>query len=416
MRSGSMSLLELVDDTVAVGGGFAIGEAGHPFGLGLLVASADLIDDFLLDATAGGADALANGIDDGAEGQLGVGEHGEIDLVGLVEIGGVGVDVNDADALRDGTAVGAVGLTEGIADGKDDVGFAVHVESRAGGVASAGIDAAAQGQRMIFGEDALAHDGGGHGHGEHLGQLANLVGGAGAHGATAGVEDGQAGVDEHVGGALDLGVGWAGLAGSAHRGVGENGLVGLGGENVLVHLENHRAGGAGTQGGEGAAHDLGNILDTSEGAPPLAEAVEDAGGDLLLPLLAEVPHGVLAHEKQHGNVVGVAAGDAGEAVGGAGPGAGHGDADLAGGAGIAVGDLNAEALVAGGKGPDVGSAQGAPEGGQAAAGESGYVTYSFLFQGPDNGFGSTHGCTSFGWETARDPKNDGIATSLRSSQ
>ena len=260
--------------------------------------------------------------------------------------------------------------------------------ARAGGVAGAGIDAAAQGQRMIFGEDALAHDGGRHGHGEHLGQLANLVGGAGAHGATAGVQDGEARVDQHVGGALDLGVGGAGLAGGPDRGIGEDGLVGLGGENVLVHLEHHRAGRTGTEGGEGTAHDLGNVLDPGEGATPLAEAVEDAGRDLLLPLLAEVPHGVLAHEEQHGDVIGVAAGDAGEAVGGAGPGAGHGDADVAGGAGVAVGDFDAEALVAGGKGTDRRGPQRAPEGVQAAAGESGYVTYSFLFQGPDNGFGS----------------------------
>ena len=109
------------------------------------MAGADLVDDLLFHAPAIGTDALADGADDGAEGQLGIGQHWEIHLVGLVEVGGVGVDVNDADALRDGTAVGAVGLAEGIADGEDDVGFAVHVESRAGGVASAGIDAAAQG-------------------------------------------------------------------------------------------------------------------------------------------------------------------------------------------------------------------------------------------------------------------------------
>ena len=137
-------LLELVDDTVAVGGGFAIGKPGHPFGFGLLVASADLIDDFLLDATAGRADALAHSVDDGAEGQLGVGEHGEIDLVGLVEISGVGVDVDDADTLRDGPAVGAVGLTERVPDSQDDVGLTVDLDGGAGGVAAAGIDAAAQ--------------------------------------------------------------------------------------------------------------------------------------------------------------------------------------------------------------------------------------------------------------------------------
>ena len=73
---GVDELLELVDDAVAVGGSFGIGEAGHPLGLGLLVAGADLVDDFLLHAAAAGADALADGADDGAEGQLGVGEHG----------------------------------------------------------------------------------------------------------------------------------------------------------------------------------------------------------------------------------------------------------------------------------------------------------------------------------------------------
>ena len=112
----------------------------------------------------------------------------------------------------------------------------------AGGVATAGIDAAAQGQGVIFGEDALAHDGSGNGHGEHLGEFADLVGGAGAEGATAGVEDGEAGVDQHVGGALDLGVGGAGLAGGADRGVGEDGLVGLGGEDILVHFQDDRTG------------------------------------------------------------------------------------------------------------------------------------------------------------------------------
>ena len=107
---------------------------------------------------------------------------------------------------------------------------------------------------------------------------------------------------------------------------------------------------------------------------------------------------MLAHEEQDGDVVGVAAGDASQAVGCAGSGAGHGDADLTGGAGVAVGDLDAEAFVAGGEGADAGGAQGTPEGVQATAGESGYVAYSFLFEGFDDGFGSTHGYTSLSAE------------------
>ena len=205
---------------------------------------------------------------------------------------------------------------------------------------------------MIFGEDALAHDGGCHGHGKHFGQLHDFLGGAGGHCAAAGVEDGEAGVDQQIRRALNLGVGGTGLAGRAHRGVGEHGVIGLGGHDVLGHFEDDRAGRPGAQGGEGAAHDLGDVLDAGEGAPPLAEAVKDAGGYFLLPFLAQVAQGMLAHEEQHGDVVGVAAGDAGETVGGAGAGAGHGDADLAGGAGVTVGNLNAQAFVAGGEGPD----------------------------------------------------------------
>ena len=102
---------------------------------------------------------------------------------------------------------------------------------------------------MIFGEDALAHDGGGDGHGEHFGQLQHLLGGAGGHGAATSVEDGQVGVDEQIGGALHVGVGGAGLAGSPDRGIGQRGVVSLGSENVLVHFEHDRARGTGAEGG-----------------------------------------------------------------------------------------------------------------------------------------------------------------------
>ena len=142
------------------------------------------------------------------------------------------------------------------------------------------------------------------------------------------------------------------------------------------------------------AHHLGNVLNPGEGAAPFAQTVEDAGGYFLLPLLAQVPHGVLPHQQQHRDVVGVTAGNGGEAVGGAGAGAGHGDAHLSGGPGIAVSDFDAQAFVASGEGSNVRLAERAPERGEATAGEPGYVTYAFLFEGFDDGFGSTHGNTS----------------------
>ena len=143
---GIDELLQLVDDAVTVGRGLAVGEPGHPFGLVLLVASADLIDDFLLDAASVRTDALTDGVDDGAQGELGVGEHREVDLVGLIEVRGVGVDVDYADPCRDRPAVGAVGLAEGVADGEDDIGFPVNLDGRTGGITAAGIDATAEGK------------------------------------------------------------------------------------------------------------------------------------------------------------------------------------------------------------------------------------------------------------------------------
>ena len=145
---------------------------------------------------------------------------------------------------------------------------------------------------------------------------------------------------------------------------------------------------------------MGNILDASKGAPPLAQAVKDAGGYFLLPFLAQVAEGMLPHQQQHGDIVGVAAGDGGKAVGGAGAGAGHGDAYCAGSAGVAVGDFHAETLVARRKGADgSGLAQRPPQRGQTAAGEPGYVTHPFQFQGFDYGFGATHNgsSSSAGW-------------------
>ena len=315
---GVNGLVQLVDDAVAVGGGCRVVEAGAPFVLVLFVALADFIYDFRLDAAGIRPQAFPHGVDDGAQGQFGVGQHWEVDLVGFVEVGGVGVDVDDADAIGYGAAVGAVGLAEGVAHGQHHIGFAVDLEGGAGGVAAAGIDAAAEGQGVIFGEGALAHNGGGHGHRQEFGQFQHFIGGAGAHGPAAGVEDGQFGVEQQVGGALHIGIGGAGFARSADGGVGQGGVIGFGGQDILGHFQHYRAGRAGAEGGESAAHYPGDVLDAGEGAAPFAEAVKDAGRDFLLPFLAQVAEGVLAHQQEDGDVVGVAAGDGGEAVGGAG--------------------------------------------------------------------------------------------------
>ena len=117
-----------------------------------------------------------------------------------------------------------------------------------------------------------------------------------------------------------------------------------------------------TKGGEGAAHDGGNLLDAADGASPLDEAVEDAEGDLLLYAHAHAAQGVLAREQKDGDVVGEGAGDARQGVGSARARAAHSHADLACGPGIAVGDLDSLPLVAGREGCYGRVTQGRPEG------------------------------------------------------
>ena len=222
-------LIKLVDDAVAVGWSFRVVEAGHPFQVVLGVALPDFGGDFRFDAPGIRPDPLAHGVNDGAEGQLGVGQYRQVDLVGLVQVGRVGIDMDDADAVGDWASVGAVGLPEGVADRQNHVGLAVDLQRGAGSIAAAGIDAAAQGEGVIFRENAFPHNGGGHGHGEQFRQLHYFGCGAGAHGAAAGVQDGEVGVSQQMGGALHIGIGRPGFAGRTYRSVSQNGVVCFGG-------------------------------------------------------------------------------------------------------------------------------------------------------------------------------------------
>ena len=253
---------------------------------------------------------------------------------------------------------------------------------------------------MLLRENALAHNRRGHGHGQQFRQLQHFIRRPGAHGAAARVQDGIAGVDQQLGGLLHIGIGRPGLARRPHRRVRQYGFIRLGGQHILRHFQYHRAGRAGTQRRKSAPQHLRNILDARKSAAPLAQAVKDAGRHFLLPFLPQVAERMLPHQQQDGDVVGIAAGDGGQAVSSARPGAGHGDAHLAGGAGVAVGDFHAQPLVPRRKWSDAGRlAQRPPQRRQTAAGEPGYVTHPFLFQGFDHSFGATHNgpSSSLGW-------------------
>ena len=100
---------------------------------------------------------------------------------------------------------------------------------------------------------------------------------------------------------------------------------------------------------------------------------------------------MLSHEQEHGHVVGIAIGDAGQGVGGPRSCAGHGYPYLTGSPSVSVGDLYAQAFVTGGKRPDGGGVpQRLPERGQASSRKTRDIFDSFLLQGSDHCLGAIH--------------------------
>ena len=80
---------------------------------------------------------------------------------------------------------------------------------------------------------------------------------------------------------------------------------------------------------------------------PFHQAVKDGGRNFLLYLLSHAAKGVLSHEQEYGDVIGIAPGYTGQGVGGSGAGARHGHSHFARGARIAVSNLDSQPFMPG---------------------------------------------------------------------
>src|SRR5699024_7911200 len=122
-------------------------------------------------------------------------------------------------------------------------------------------------------------------------------------------------------------------------------LGGLGGD-VLDDIDEHRAGTAAPGDGEGLADNVGQLVDVPDHVVALGNRHGDAGNiDLLEGVLADEVLTDVARHKYHRRGIHIGRSDAGSQVGAAGTRGSEADADLAGGAGIAVGGVGRAQLV-----------------------------------------------------------------------
>ena len=299
-------------------------------------------------AVIAGLDAGVDGVEEGFD----VGVDGDVGGLVLVDLGGVDIDVDDAPVLAELGDLAGDAVVEPDADGEQQVGLVDRV---------VGVDRAvhaehAEGQVVVAGHGAEALEGHGDGDLGFLGELAELAVGAGGDDTAAAVDDGLAGALDGGEGHVDLdGVGRGGqvVAGEVHRGV----EVGVGDEGVLDVLGDVDEDGAGAAGGgdvEGFLDDAGDVAGVLDQVVVLGDGATDLDhGGFLEGVGADDLRGNLAGDGDDGEAVELGVGQAGDEVQRAWAGGGHGDAGLAGGAGVAFGGEDAALFVAGQDGADL---------------------------------------------------------------
>ena len=125
-----------------------------------------------------------------AESGFGVAFDGDVDLDHFVELGSVDVDVDEFGVAAKHVGFADDAVVEAGADVEDEVGFADGFV----GVGGAVHAEHAEGERVGFGEDAFAEEGGGNGAAEGFGEHEKFFVGAGDHGTLAGEDDGAFGL------------------------------------------------------------------------------------------------------------------------------------------------------------------------------------------------------------------------------
>ena len=201
--------------------------------------------------------------------------------------------------------------------------------------------------RVAVGERAAGHQRGDDRHPGHLGEHPQLLGGAGADHAAADVQHRAPRLEDQPGGLADLlGVRAGHRAVAGQHQLGRPAERGLRLHRVLGHVDQHRAGTAGRGDverlGDGP-RDVGGVGDQEVVLGDRHRDAADVG--LLEGVGADRGAGDLAGDRDHRHRVHVGVGDRGDQVGRARPAGRHADADLAGGAGVALGRVAGALLV-----------------------------------------------------------------------
>ncbi len=313
---------------------------------------------------------------------------GRLDV--LADLGRVDVDVDDALGLRrEGRELAGDAVVEARPDGDQQVAL---VDGVVGGHGAVHAEHAER-ERMPAREAAQAHERRGDRRLEELGQGAQLVGGAGADHAAADVEHRPLGLEQRASGRPDL----LDVALERRLVARQLGPVGppvgdlgeLGGDRDVDH---DRAGTAGRGDVERLVDDLRDVGRPVHEVRVLDDRQGDAGDvGLLKGVGADQVVLDLAGDGDQRDGVEVGVGDAGHEVGGAGAARGQADADLAGGARVAVGGVHRALLVAHEHVTQLGSVvQRVVERDHHPAGKAEQGVAAFGFERSDDGLRALH--------------------------
>ena len=304
----------------------------------LLLPRADLFlprrEAFLPRERLAGGDVFA----DGDQRVAAVAHHGNAHVDVLVDGRGVDVDVNDGGLGRKRGEASGHAVVETNAHGDQEIGVA---DGLVGGVGAVHAEHA-EPLRMIAGERAEAHQGTGHRDVQVVGEVAEFFAGVGHDHAAAAEQQGPFRLVQGVHDLAYLGViGAVGRVVAAQADVFGPHELGGGLEHVLGQVYEHGTGTPGARQIERLPHDLGEVLYVLHHIVVFGAGAGDARDvHLLERVVADEAGGHLSGEDHQRDGVAVGRRDAGHGVGRAGAGGRHAHADLARGAGVAVGGVN----------------------------------------------------------------------------
>ena len=196
----------------------------------------------------------------------------------------------------------------------------------------------AQPQVAVGGEGAQAHERGGHGDVQFVGQLAEHLGGIGHDDAAARQDDGLAGLGQLFGRTAQLvQVGLVGGIVTAHEDIFRPDEFRTGLHDILGQVHEDRPGATGARKIEGLADGLGQVAHVLHQKIVFGTGTGDAHDiDFLEGVVTDELRGDLSREDDQRNGITVGCGYARNGIGGAGSGSDQTAPNLAGGTGIAI--------------------------------------------------------------------------------